>query len=176
MAFGAVVSIFSFVKIFVARHAICFFGFQQILKYRKRVVGFGMTGKTVDVPVASLQLKSGSIVVKRAFTNKGIERTFGMALVTAASLELVVMGVLMAVVAIVESDASKLLKFFAVSGGHFMAFLTIDRGVFSFECKIGKVVVEFGNGGKPIHIVATQTVIAQGFLVEIIVAGKALGV
>jgi hypothetical protein len=79
-----------------------------------------------------------------------------------------------ATVAIFKSNTFKYLKFRAIFNLFLVAFDTVYIFVFSDEGKVGFVVVKFGGGSKFIGGVAFGTIVSQGFLVAIGVAGVAV--
>lgn len=84
------------------------------------------------------------------------------------------MRVLVAAVAVFESQAGELRKGRTVAGFLSVALGAVDRLVLAGEGKIGLVVVEIRRRLEDAGVVAFRAIIAQGFLVGIAVAGGAV--
>ena len=91
----------------------------------------------------------------------------------AVGSEVILVGVVVAIVAVFEGDICKFLKRLAVSGLFPVAIDTLHRFVSAHQRKVRFIVVKLGGGGKFFCRMAFGTVIPQGFLVDVFVAGSA---
>ncbi len=101
-----------------------------------------------------------------------VEGLFDVAFL-AIGAEVVVVGVFVAAVAIAEFQPGELLEFLAVADLFPVAFDAVDGLVPAFQRKFGLVVVKPACRRKSIRRMAFCTIIRQGSLVVIRVAGQA---
>lgn len=139
--------------------------------YRVNVVGF-MTGFAIDGNVFSDKLIIRLIVVKRVRFLQYEKGFFRMALDAILSKAIFVY-ILMTVYAIFMRNICKFLELPGVANRHFMAFIAFGLDVLTMQREGGFFVIEFRGGFESYEIVAGKTVLRQGILVIIVMAGEA---
>lgn len=84
---------------------------------------------------------------------------------------LILMWIIMAAAALCEGNICKLLEGFAIPHLLEVTFCTVYVAVFACQGKISLVVIESGGRSKGLRAMAGSAIIAQGFLVTVLVAG-----
>ena len=123
----------SFVVILVTIGTIC--------KFQFSCQGLFMAGFTVNILMPAFQLVIGFGMIK-GFEGQNLVKRFLDVALAAIAPKFIFMRVLMTIVAGTENQALKCLKFLSISLGYFMTFLTINRGVFSYQGKFGFFMIE----------------------------------
>ena len=137
--------------------------------YRVGVTGF-VAFFAIQFLMFADQREAGFIVVEVAFVFQGLERRLGMAFCTILP-ESVFMYILVAVGAGAECNSGETLKILVVFLFNRVTFDTGHIGVFAFQREFGFLMLEFWRRFKRIETVARFTIVRQGLLVVIGMAG-----
>ena len=132
-----------------------------------------MAFPAINLLVRPFQEKMGFGVVKLAQTRPAGKGLFCVALFTIGP-KVVFVRIVVATVAIFEGHIGKPLKFLAVFYFFLVAFEALNRLVLAQKRKSRFIVVEFGSRRKFFSGVALGAIVAQCFLVNILVTGRAL--
>ena len=111
-------------------------------------------------------------MVEAIFANKFSKGIDGMTL-RALALEALIVRISMTGDAIIVWNISKHLKFLPVPRDCLMTFFTVHSNMFTCQFVVGLAMVKLRCRFEGLHIMTGKAISSQGFLVIIIMAGKA---
>lgn len=145
---------------------------QPILKERSIGGIEVVAGGTVERLVSTPEREVGAVVVKFVECRSGGKRLLIVALFAIVA-QVVLVRILVAIVAAIEGYPGKHLKGLAIAGFVFVAGLTAYGLVFARQRKLGAAVIKLGGRRKGFGGMAFGTLVGQGALVVVFVAGGA---